>query len=131
MTNTVDREHVKNKIIEVLETIVDPELGIDIYNLGLIYDINVIDEKHVKISMTFTSMLCPLATIIPLMVIDQLKEKLGIDADIDIVYDPPWTPSRMSEKARQLFRERFGYDIVDLYKSTFEKKKQENERGLG
>lgn len=131
MVDSVDKELIKNKVIEVLESIIDPELGIDIYNLGLVYGIDVIDEKRVKISMTFTTMLCPLASVIPLMVIDQLKERLGIDADIDIVYDPPWTPSRMSEKARQVFKERFGYDIVDLYRSTFEKKKQEEERELG
>jgi metal-sulfur cluster biosynthetic enzyme len=52
------------------------------------------------------------------MIIDQLKEKLNLDADVDIVYDPPWTPLKMTEKGRALFKERFGYDIVELYKQT-------------
>ncbi|MEM1628555.1 MAG: metal-sulfur cluster assembly factor [Desulfurococcaceae archaeon] len=108
-------EELKKKVIEILENIIDPEIGIDIYNLGLIYDIQIIDEKHVKISMGFTTTFCPLATYIPLMVIDQLKDKLGVDTDIDIVYDPPWNPTKMTEKGRALFKERFGYDIVETY----------------
>jgi len=68
--------------------------------------------------MGLTTAFCPLATVIPLTIIDQLKEKLGIDADIDIVYDPPWTPLRMTEKGRAMFKERFGYDIVEMYIQT-------------
>jgi len=98
--------------------VIDPEIGIDVYNLGLIYDIKILDEKHVKIDMGLTTAFCPLATVIPLTIIDQLKEKLGIDADIDIVYDPPWTPLRMTEKGRAMFKERFGYDIVEMYIQT-------------
>ncbi|MEL9999925.1 MAG: metal-sulfur cluster assembly factor [Desulfurococcaceae archaeon] len=111
-------EDVKRKVLEVLETVIDPEIGIDVYNLGLIYDVQVVDEKHVKISMGLTTMFCPLAPIIPLMIIDQLKERLGIDADIDLVYDPPWTPLRMTDKGRAMFKERFGYDIVEMYSHT-------------
>lgn len=118
MTNEQRWEELRKKIVEILETVVDPEIGIDVYNLGLIYDIKPIDEKTVKISMTLTTAFCPLATVLPLMVIEQLKEKLGIDADIDIVYDPPWTPSRMTEKGRMLFKERFGYDIVEMYERS-------------
>jgi metal-sulfur cluster biosynthetic enzyme len=108
-------EELKKKIVEVLETITDPEIGIDVYNLGLIYDIQVVNDKTVKIAMSLTTMFCPLASTLPLMIIDALKERLGIDADIDIVYDPPWTPLRMTEKGRALFKERFGYDIVEEY----------------
>jgi len=113
--NTTDYESLKKKIIEVLETVLDPEIGIDVYNLGLIYDMQIVNEKHVKILMSLTTSLCPLAPLMPLMIIDQLKEKLGIDADIDIVYEPPWTPLRMTEKGRAMFKERFGYDIVEWY----------------
>lgn len=109
---------LRRKIIEVLETIVDPEIGIDVYNLGLIYDIKPIDKKTVKISMTLTTAFCPLATVLPLMIIEQLKEKLGLDVDIDLVYDPPWTPMKMTEKGRELFKERFGYDIVEMYERS-------------
>ena len=126
MTETpVNKDTIKQRIIEILETIIDPELGVDVYNLGLVYNIDVIDDKHVKITMTLTTPFCPLASIIPLMIIDQLKEKLRIDADIDITYDPPWTPLRMTEKGRQLFKERFGYDIVEMYQSTLRREQEE------
>ncbi|MEM1618078.1 MAG: metal-sulfur cluster assembly factor [Desulfurococcaceae archaeon] len=121
----VNKDTIKQRIVEILETIVDPELGVDVYNLGLVYNIDVIDDKHVKITMTLTTPFCPLASIIPLMIIDQLKEKLRIDADIDIIYDPPWTPLRMTEKGRQLFKERFGYDIVEMYQSTLRREQEE------
>lgn len=111
----MNHDELRKKIIEVLETIIDPEIGIDVYNLGLIYDIKVLDEKTVKISMSLTTTFCPLATVIPLMIIEQLKERLNIDADIEVVYDPPWTPLRMTEKGRNMFKERFGYDIVEMY----------------
>jgi metal-sulfur cluster biosynthetic enzyme len=121
----LDKDTIKQRIVEVLENIVDPELGVDVYNLGLVYNIDVIDDKHVKITMTLTTPFCPLASIIPLMIIDQLKEKLRIDADIDITYDPPWTPLRMTEKGRQIFKERFGYDIVEMYQSTLRREQEE------
>ncbi|MEM3763438.1 MAG: metal-sulfur cluster assembly factor [Desulfurococcaceae archaeon] len=121
----VNKDTIKQRIVEILETIVDPELGVDVYNLGLVYNIDVINDKHVKITMTLTTPFCPLASIIPLMIIDQLKEKLRIDADIDITYDPPWTPLRMTEKGRQLFKERFGYDIVEMYQSTLRREQEE------
>jgi metal-sulfur cluster biosynthetic enzyme len=111
-------EELKKRIIEVLEEVIDPELGIDVYNLGLIYNIEVVNEKTVKISMGLTTPLCPLAYTLPLMIIDRLKERLNIDADLDLVYDPPWTPLRMTEKGRRLFKERFGYDIVEWYQES-------------
>ncbi|MEM4481656.1 MAG: metal-sulfur cluster assembly factor [Desulfurococcaceae archaeon] len=114
-----DTEALREKVIEVLESIIDPEIGIDVYNLGLIYDIQVIDDKNVKISMGLTTIFCPLASIIPLMISEQLRVRLGIEADISVVYDPPWTPLRMTEKGRSAFKERFGYDIVETYLQSF------------
>ncbi len=112
------KEEIKKKIISVLETIADPEIGIDVYNLGMIYGIEVIDEKHVKIRMTLTTPFCPLANILPMMVVEELKRKLGIEADVEIVFDPPWTPEMMTEKGRRIFKERFGYDIVEEYRKA-------------
>ena len=116
-----EKKKIVKKIIPVLETIADPEIGIDVYNLGMIYDIDVIDDKHVKIKMTLTTPFCPLANILPLMVYEELKRKLGIEADIELVYDPPWTPEKMTEKGRRMFRERYGYDIVEEYKKAYGK----------
>ncbi|ADI32193.1 metal-sulfur cluster assembly factor [Staphylothermus hellenicus] len=113
-----EKEELKKNIIAVLETVADPEIGIDVYNLGMIYGIDVIDEKHVKIKMTLTTPFCPLANILPMMVVDELKRKLGIEADVEIVMEPPWTPLMMTEKGRRIFKERYGYDIVEEYKKA-------------
>ncbi|MCY0868652.1 MAG: iron-sulfur cluster assembly protein [Desulfurococcus sp.] len=117
-------DDLKKKVIEVLETIADPEIGIDVYNLGLVYNIEVVNEKNVKITMTLTTMFCPLATTLPLMIIDALKEKLGVDADINLVYEPPWTPLMMTEKGREMFKERFGYDIVEEYEKSMQESRE-------
>lgn len=113
----MDDEKNLAKVVEVLETIIDPEIGLDVYNLGLIYGIEFPREGVVKIKMTLTTPLCPLAYILPQLVVDEIKRRLNLDVELDIVYDPPWTPERMTEKGRRLFKERFGYDIVELYKS--------------
>ncbi|MEM4717785.1 MAG: metal-sulfur cluster assembly factor [Desulfurococcaceae archaeon] len=118
-------DDVKKRVIEILETIVDPEIGIDVYNLGLIYNVQILNDKNVKIEMTFTTSFCPISTILPLMIIEQLKEKLGLDVDIEIIYDPPWTPARMTEKGRELFKNRFGYDIVEMYTQYTSREKEQ------
>ncbi|MEM0355661.1 MAG: metal-sulfur cluster assembly factor [Desulfurococcaceae archaeon] len=110
-------EEIRSKIIEVLETIVDPEIGLDVYNLGLIYGIEFPREGVVKIKMTLTTPLCPLAYILPQMIIEEIKKRLNLEVDLEIVYDPPWTPDKMTEKGRRIFKERFGYDIAELYKT--------------
>ncbi len=115
----VDKEALRKKIISVLETVVDPEIGIDVYNLGMIYGIEVIDEKHVKITMTFTTAFCPLANVIPMIIRDQLKKQLDIDAEIELTFDPPWTPEKMTEKGRKIFIERYGYDIVEEWRKRY------------
>ncbi len=122
MANDEKREELKRKIISILETITDPEIGIDLWNLGLIYDIDIVDEDNVKIKMGLTTPFCPLANILPMMVAEELKKKLGVNAEIELVYDPPWTPERMTEKGRRIFKERFGYDIVEEYKKAYGKK---------
>ncbi len=112
-------EELKKKVIEVLETVIDPEIGIDIYNLGLIYEIKVVDDKHVRIKMSLTTPFCPLANILPMIAKEQIKRQLDMDADIELVYEPPWTPERMTEKGRRMFMERYGYDIVAEWKRRY------------
>lgn len=108
-------EEMKRKVIEILETIIDPEIGIDVWNLGLIYDI-VFEDSNVKIKMTLTTPFCPLVNVVPMLVKEKLEKTLGLNVDVEIVYDPPWTPEKMTEKGRRIFKERFGYDIVEEWK---------------
>jgi metal-sulfur cluster biosynthetic enzyme len=87
--------------MEQLEQVNDPELNIDIVNLGLVYDIDIDDEGNVKVTMTLTAMGCPLAGIIQQEVEQALKNVEGVNkVDVEIVWNPPWDKSRMSRYAK-------------------------------
>ena len=89
------------RIIEVLSTIFDPEIPVNIYELGLIYEIAVNANYVVGVRMTLTSPGCPAARSLPVEVVTKLKHLPGItDAHVDIVWDPPWGKDRMSDAAK-------------------------------
>ncbi len=91
---------VKNKIIDEIKKIYDPEIPVNIYELGLIYDIHV-DNKKAKIKMTLTSPNCPVAESLPKEVEDGVMQVEEIDnVDLELVWDPPWTKEMMSEAAK-------------------------------
>jgi metal-sulfur cluster biosynthetic enzyme len=83
----------KEKVIEILETVFDPELGVDVWTMGLIYDINIIDEKNVKILMTFTSPLCPVGEELVEDITVSLKQLGFENVKVEVTFNPPWTPS--------------------------------------
>jgi len=92
---------LKEKIIEEIKKIYDPEIPVNIYELGLIYDIKVEDKNTAKIKMTLTSPNCPVAESLPKEVKDGIMQVEGIDnVDLDIVWDPPWNQTMMSEAAK-------------------------------
>ena len=91
----------KDKIIEEIRKIYDPELPVNIYELGLIYDIKVKDEKFAIIKMTLTTPNCPVAESLPKEVKEGAMQVEGIeDVDIELVWDPPWNKDMMSEAAK-------------------------------
>jgi FeS assembly SUF system protein len=97
----LQKEQMKEQIMEQLEQVNDPELNIDIVNLGLVYDIDIDDEGNVKVTMTLTAMGCPLAGIIQQEVEKALKNVEGVNkVDVEIVWNPPWDKSRMSRYAK-------------------------------
>jgi FeS assembly SUF system protein len=92
---------LKEKIIEEIKKIYDPEIPVNIYDLGLIYDIKVEDKNTAKIKMTLTSPNCPVAESLPKEVKDGIMQVEGIDnVDLDLVWEPPWDKNRMSEAAK-------------------------------
>ena len=92
---------LKNKVIEEIKKIYDPEIPVNIYELGLIYDINVDKDNNVKIDMTLTSPNCPVAESLPNEVKNSVKEIKEIkDVDLKLVWEPPWDKSMMSESAK-------------------------------
>lgn len=98
---TPELEGVRQNVIGALKSCYDPEIPVNIYELGLIYSIEVDTAKHVKITMTLTSPNCPVAESLP----QEVKEKVAdlemvSGCDLDIVWEPAWTPEKMTEAAR-------------------------------
>ena len=98
---TIDTQELGEKIVKVLKTIYDPEIPVDIYELGLIYDVFVNENNDVKILMTLTSPNCPVAETLPVEVEEKVKSIDEIkDVEVEITFDPPWTQDLMSEEAK-------------------------------
>ena len=92
---------LKDQIIDEIKKIYDPEIPVNIYELGLIYDIKVENKNIAKVKMTLTSPNCPVAESLPKEVKDSIMQVEGIDkVDLDLVWDPPWDKSMMSESAK-------------------------------
>jgi len=94
-------EGIKTKVVEILKTCYDPEIPVDIYELGLIYNVDVNDDGGVEIKMTLTSPACPVAESLPPSVQEKVSAVDGVtSANVEITWDPPWAPEMMSEAAR-------------------------------
>jgi FeS assembly SUF system protein len=92
---------LRERVEDVLRNVYDPEIPVSIYELGLVYDIDITDDGVVRIEMTLTAPSCPVAGVIPGEVEAKLRAVEGVtDAEVELVWDPPWDPSRMSEAAR-------------------------------
>ena len=92
---------IKNRVIEKIKQIYDPEIPVNIYELGLIYNITVDENNNVKIDMTLTSPNCPVAESLPKEVKNSIMNVEGVkDITLDLVWDPPWDKSMMSEAAK-------------------------------
>lgn len=101
MEQTQVEPTLEDKIVSVIRTVYDPEIPVDIYELGLIYDIAVNNERDAHILMTLTSPNCPAAGQLPVEVEEKVKSLPDINnATVEITFDPPWDKDRMSEAAR-------------------------------
>lgn len=94
-------ETLKNEIISTLHTVYDPEIPVDIYELGMIYNIDITEDKNVSVQMTLTSPACPVAGSLPSEVEAKIKSVPGVTGcKVELVWDPPWGQEMMSETAR-------------------------------
>lgn len=101
MSEEINTTDLGEKIVNVLKTIFDPEIPVDIYELGLIYDVFVNEDNDVKILMTLTTPNCPVAETLPLEVEEKVKSLNEVKgAEVEITFDPPWTQELMSEEAK-------------------------------
>ncbi|AFR34989.1 putative metal-sulfur cluster biosynthetic enzyme [Riemerella anatipestifer RA-CH-1] len=92
---------IGEEIIKALKTVYDPEIPVDIYELGLVYDVQVSDEGKVKVVMTLTTPNCPVAETLPQEVKDKVSEVEGVtEVDLELTFEPSWTKDMMSEEAR-------------------------------
>jgi len=96
-----DPSDIENNIVEALKTVFDPEIPVNIYELGLIYDIDIQEDGAVQVKMTLTAPGCPVAGTLPGEVKAKVESAPGVtSADVELVWDPAWEPSMMSEAAR-------------------------------
>jgi len=95
------REEIEKDVVEALKTVYDPEIPVNIYELGLIYNVDVRDDRSVEVRLTLTSPMCPVAGSLPPEVEAKVAQVEGVTAStVDLVWDPPWEPSMMSEAAK-------------------------------
>ena len=94
-------KNLGDKIVSVLKTIFDPEIPVDIYELGLIYDVMINEDRDVKILMTLTTPNCPVAESLPLDIEEKVRSMKEVkEVEVEITFDPPWTQDLMSEEAK-------------------------------
>ena len=101
MLSDAEMQSIGEQAVDVLRTIYDPEIPVDIYELGLIYDVQVSDEGDIHVLMTLTSPNCPVAESLP----EEVKEKVGTlpaarQVEVEITFDPPWTRDMMRDEAK-------------------------------
>lgn len=96
----METEELRNRVIECIQTVYDPEIPVNIWELGLIYTVDILPINNVQITMTLTAPSCPSAQEIPLEVDQKVRGVEGVnDVDVSVVWDPPWDRSMMSEAA--------------------------------
>lgn len=96
-----EREAIRDRVVEELKSVFDPEIPVNIYELGLVYEVEVKPDGYVLIQMTLTSPACPVAESLPGEVEMRARGAEGVkDVEVELVWDPPWGPSKMSEAAR-------------------------------
>jgi FeS assembly SUF system protein len=97
----IEKQILELKIIDVLQTCYDPEIPVNVYELGLVYGIEISDSSEVRITMTLTTPNCPVAASLPAEIEAKINAIEGIQgAKVEIVWDPPWSPAKLSESAK-------------------------------
>lgn len=92
---------IRDRVIAVLKTVYDPEIPVDIYELGLVYGVDVTDDGSVHVTMTLTTPMCPVAETLPPEVEEKVRNVIGVkDVVLDLVWDPPWSIDMLSDAAR-------------------------------
>ncbi|AOL15862.1 phenylacetic acid degradation protein [Sulfolobus sp. A20] len=116
----VNKEEWKKKIIDALKDVYDPEIPVDIVNLGLIYDLKISDDGDIYLRLGLTAPGCPVIDDLIYTVEQVIKETVpakSVEVDIDL--DTQWTPLKMTPEGREKFKQLYGYDIVEMWVQTY------------
>lgn len=116
----INKEEWKKKIMEGLTQVYDPEIPVDVVNLGLIYDLKISDEGDVYVRIGLTAPGCPVIDDLVYTIEQVVKESVPAKTvDIDIDLDTQWTPLKMTAEGREKFKRIYGYDIVEMWVQTY------------
>ncbi len=123
-------KEIIDKIIKALKEVYDPEIPVNVYDLGLIYEITAEEVKpgkyYVKILMTLTAIGCPVAGQIAAYVEEAIRDMVpeAEDVEVEITFDPPWSPDYVTPEGRELLKAIFGYDVVEEWKKRMQEEVQ-------
>jgi len=123
-------KEIIDKIIKALKEVYDPEIPVNVYDLGLIYEITAEEVKpgkyYVKILMTLTAIGCPVAGQIAAYVEEAIRDMVPEveDVEVEITFDPPWSPDYVTPEGRELLKAIFGYDVVEEWKKRMQEEVQ-------
>ncbi|NOZ88737.1 MAG: DUF59 domain-containing protein [Crenarchaeota archaeon] len=125
----VDKEKIKQKIIEALKTVYDPEIPVNVYDLGLVYSIEVTDDLKAKIRLGVTAPGCPVTMQIAYMAEEAVRQHVPElkDVEVELDLETPWDPRRVTPEGRKLLMELFGYDVVEEWIKRYEEMQREQE----
>ena len=111
----IDKEQVRSKVIAALREAYDPEIPVNVYDLGLVYGVDVDDEGNVEISMTLTAVGCPMAGLIIYRIEEEVRSKVpeAKSVKVKLVWEPMWSPERITPEGREMLKKLYGYDVVE------------------
>ncbi len=130
----LDPEEVKKKVIEALRNVYDPEIPVNIYDLGLVYDLKI-DDGKIKVRLGLTAPGCPIAGQIAFMAEEAIRQAVpeAEDVEIELDLETPWDPRRVTPEGRKQLKELFGYDVVEewiqRYDEIYGQQGQQNKQG--
>lgn len=111
----INKEQLRSKVIAALREAYDPEIPVNVYDLGLVYGIDVDDEGNVEISMTLTAVGCPMAGLIIYRIEEEVRSKVpeAKSVKVKLVWEPVWSPERITPEGREMLKKLYGYDVVE------------------
>ncbi|MEN2974018.1 MAG: iron-sulfur cluster assembly protein [Candidatus Caldarchaeales archaeon] len=113
--SAIEKEIMNSKVVEALKNVYDPEIPVNVYDLGLVYKIDIDDEGRVNVDMTLTAPGCPIATMILMTAENSIREKIpeAKEVNVNLVFEPPWTPLKVTPEGREALKKLLGYDLVE------------------